>query len=87
MLKGELVKERSSWARQSERLGSLRYGGMAVWPDLGTTPVALWGGTLRMHGRFVRGTVWGETLRMKGRFYERNRSVYPLVSWKVAKRF
>ena len=30
MLKGELVSERSSWARQSERLGSLRYGRMAM---------------------------------------------------------
>ena len=59
-----------------------------MWPELGTTPVALWGGMLCMQGRFVRGTVLErETLRMKGRFYERNRFVYPSVSWEVAKRF
>ena len=28
-----------------------------AWPELGTTPVVLWGGTLCMQGRFVRGTV------------------------------
>ena len=66
MLKGELVKERSSRARQSERLGSLCYGGMAVWPELGTTPVALWGGTLRMQGRFVKGTVLGRDASYEG---------------------
>ena len=66
MLKGELVNEGSSWARQSERLGSLHYGGMAVWPELGTTPVALWGGTLRIQGRFVRGTVLGRDASYEG---------------------
>ena len=30
-----------------------------MWPEIGTTHVALWGGTLRMQGRFVRGTVLG----------------------------
>ena len=68
MLKGELVNEGSNWARQSKRLGLLRYGGMAVWPELGTTPVALWGGggTLRMQGRFVRGTVLGRDASHEG---------------------
>ena len=28
-----------------------------AWSELGTTPMALWGGTLCMQGRFVRGTV------------------------------
>ena len=73
MLKGELVNERSIWARQSERLGLLRYGRMAVWLELGTTPVALWGGTLRMQGRFVRGTVLGRDASYEGALYEMNR--------------
>ena len=58
-VEGRARHKRSGWARQNERLGLLRYGGMAVWPELGMTPVALWGGTLRMLGRFVRGTVLG----------------------------
>ena len=37
-----------------------------MWPELGTIHVALWGGTLRMQGRFVRGTVLGRDALNKG---------------------
>ena len=37
-----------------------------MWPELGTTHVALWGGTLRMQGRFVRGTVLGRDASYEG---------------------
>ena len=68
-------------ARQGEeQLGLLLYGRMAVWPEFGPTPVALWGGTPRMQGRFVRGTALGRDASYEGALYERNRFVYPLVS-------
>ena len=53
-------------------------GLIALWADgdvasIGTTPVALWGGTLRMQGRFVRGNILGRDASYEGALYERNR--------------
>ena len=53
-------------------------GFIALWADgdvarIGTTPVALCGGTLRMQGRFVRGTVLGRDASYEGALCKRNR--------------
>ena len=42
-----------------------------MWPELGTTPVALWGGTLCMQGRFVRGTVLERDASYEGALFMR----------------
>ena len=46
---------------------------MAMCHELARLLGALWGGTLRMQGRFVRGTVLGRDASYEGVLFERNR--------------